>query len=272
MARMDGHPICRPVNGTEAAAISFQRYAPPPEIRNFVESIWTFEASRSGQELKDHILPDVGSEIICRMDVRSGVFIRGAKLLLEEIAIEGPACYMGARLRPGIGPQLFKVAAKDMFGSRLALADLGFSTIIHPGKSGRQTFTRALLDLFRQRNLADGTKIALRAADVISGNHGRISADAVASALGCSTRHLHREMLAVIGMGPKTVARIARIRRAITLLRLSDQPLAQVAYEAGYSDQAHMTREFSVLKAPSPARLRQWRESDFVNTSEAVRH
>ena len=75
-------------------------------------------------------------------------------------------------------------------------------------------------------------------------------------------------MTAEIGMGPKVAARIARMRRAISLLGVSGEPLAQVALIAGFSDQAHMTREFALLKAPSPARIRRLCESDFVNTPE----
>jgi transcriptional regulator GlxA family with amidase domain len=90
----------------------------------------------------------------------------------------------------------------------------------------------------------------------------------VASALGCSVRHLRRVMIADIGIGPKATARIARLRRAISLLGSSAEPLAQVALMSGYGDQAHMTREFSRLKAPSPATMRRWSESDFANTRE----
>jgi AraC-like DNA-binding protein len=266
---MDAHqPICRVADGAQAAPVSFRRSAPPPEIRSFVESLWLFEASAGGGELTDYILPDIGAEVICRMDDRSCAFIRGANPHLEEIAIRQPARYMGARLRPGIGPQLFKVAAEDMRGARLALADVGCPAALYAGRPELQSFAHALVELFRRRNCAGSARIALRAADLLTELHGRLSIDALASGIGCTPRHLHREMVADIGLGPKTVARIARLRRAIALLRTSSRPLAQVAVAAGYCDQAHMTREFSALRAPSPARLKKWRESDFNNTSQ----
>jgi len=105
----------------------------------------------------------------------------------------------------------------------------------------------------------------------MAGPHGRNTIDAVATALGCSTRHLHREMISAIGIGPKTVVRITRIRRAVALLGIGDATLAGIAIDAGYADQAHMTREFSQLGMPSPARLRRWRESDFVKTTTPAR-
>ncbi|WP_119273754.1 helix-turn-helix domain-containing protein [Taklimakanibacter deserti] len=255
------HPICRGADGQEAQ-VFFRRYAPPPEIRSFVESLWTFEAGAGGKALTDYILPDLATEIICRMDGQ--VFMRGPRLHLEEITIAPKARYMGARLRPGVAPELFKLAARDACGSRLALEDMGCLV----AASSQGDFTRSLVDLFRRRGLT-GNRIARRAVDIISRPRGRISVDAVATALGCSTRHLHREMIADLGMGPKTVARIARLRRAITLLDAGHETLAATAADAGYADQAHMTREFSLLRMPSPARWRQWRESDFINTSQA---
>lgn len=268
---MDSHqPICRVANGMQAARVSFRRSAPPPEIRGFVESLWLFEASAAGEELTDYILPDIGAEIICRMDGRSCAFIRGANSHLEEIAIRQPARYMGARLRPGIGSQLLKVAAKDMHGARLALTDVDCPAALYAGRPDLQSFTHALVELFRRRNCTGSARIALRAAGLLTQMHGRLSIDALASGLGCTPRHLHREMVADIGIGPKTAARIARLRRAIALLRTSSGPLAQLAVAAGYSDQAHMTREFGALRAPSPARFKKWRESDFNNTSRSV--
>jgi len=242
--------------------VLFRRYAPPPEIRSFVESLWTFEAEAGGKALTDYILPDLATEIICRMDGQA--FIRGPRLHLEEITIEPKARYMGARLRPGVALKLFKIAARDACGSRLALKDMGCPA----AASSQGDFTRTLVDLFRRRGLTSET-IALRAVDIISRPQGRISIDAVATALGCSTRHLYREMIADLGMGPKTVARIARLRRAITLLGAGRETLAAAAVDAGYADQAHMTREFSLLGMPSPARWRQCGESDFINTSQA---
>jgi transcriptional regulator GlxA family with amidase domain len=125
---------------------------------------------------------------------------------------------------------------------------------------------RELVELFTQRGSAPPATIGMAAAQIISSTNGRIAADAVASALGCCTRHLRREMISDIGIGPKTAARISRIRCAIALLGASTTPLAQVALDAGYSDQAHMTRDFAFLEAPSPATMRSWIESDSFNT------
>ena len=56
-----------------------------------------------------------------------------------------------------------------------------------------------------------------------------------------------------VGLTPKTVARIMRFDRAVALLGRGDRDLAEVAFECGYSDQAHLNRDFREFAGTSPA-------------------
>jgi methylphosphotriester-DNA--protein-cysteine methyltransferase len=76
---------------------------------------------------------------------------------------------------------------------------------------------------------------------------------AVAAALGVSDRHLHRRVLAAVGYGPKTLARVARLRLLVALG--TDEPLAARAYTAGYSSQAHMNEDVRRLTGMTPVRF-----------------
>jgi methylphosphotriester-DNA--protein-cysteine methyltransferase len=74
----------------------------------------------------------------------------------------------------------------------------------------------------------------------------------VAAALGVSERQLHRRMLAAVGYGPKMLARVARLRRLVTL---TDDSLALRALKAGYASQAHMNDEVRRLTGTTPVRF-----------------
>jgi methylphosphotriester-DNA--protein-cysteine methyltransferase len=74
----------------------------------------------------------------------------------------------------------------------------------------------------------------------------------VAAELGVSERQLHRRTLVAIGYGPKTLARVARLRR---LVRLADQSLVTRALAAGYASQAHMNEEVRRLTGTTPVRF-----------------
>lgn len=65
---------------------------------------------------------------------------------------------------------------------------------------------------------------------------------AIADALDLSARQLHRRSLDAFGYGPKTLARVLRMHRALDLAR-AGVPLAETAFRSGYADQSHLARE-----------------------------
>jgi AraC-like DNA-binding protein len=81
---------------------------------------------------------------------------------------------------------------------------------------------------------------------------GRAPIGALASELGWSHRRLIARFRAAIGLAPKTAARVLRFDRAVTALRESSGALAEIAFECGYFDQAHLNREFSELAGTTP--------------------
>ena len=72
----------------------------------------------------------------------------------------------------------------------------------------------------------------------------------LAAALGCSRRHLVNRFAADIGAPPKLAARLLRFEHARR--RLGSAPLARVAADCGYADQAHLSREFAELAGAPP--------------------
>jgi transcriptional regulator GlxA family with amidase domain len=81
-------------------------------------------------------------------------------------------------------------------------------------------------------------------------------------AVGLGELQLRRRFLDGVGYGPKTLARVLRFQRLLTLLT-DDRPgrptLAEAAVLAGYADQAHMTAECIRLAGRSPAAVRAGR-------------
>ncbi|MFH8593946.1 helix-turn-helix domain-containing protein [Streptomyces rimosus] len=92
---------------------------------------------------------------------------------------------------------------------------------------------------------------------------GAVRIEALADHLGWSRRHLVRRFREQIGPSPKTVARLFRFERATGLLRATAHlrgrtpapPLAAVAAEAGYADQAHLSREVRAFAQCTPRAL-----------------
>ncbi|MGH6904941.1 MAG: helix-turn-helix domain-containing protein, partial [Geminicoccaceae bacterium] len=85
---------------------------------------------------------------------------------------------------------------------------------------------------------------------------GRI--EELARFLDLGERRLRRRFVAAVGYGPKTFQRVLRLQRVLALAGRGPGPglsLAGLAAEAGYADQAHMSRELQALTGRSPRAL-----------------
>jgi AraC-like DNA-binding protein len=99
---------------------------------------------------------------------------------------------------------------------------------------------------------------------------GRAPVGAVADRVGVTARHLTTLFQREVGRSPKTVARLMRFERATAQIsesvrRRGTVDLAAVAADAGYSDQAHLTREFAGFAGAPPGR---WITEEFRNIQD----
>jgi AraC-like DNA-binding protein len=78
---------------------------------------------------------------------------------------------------------------------------------------------------------------------------------AAARRLHISERHLRNLFVDGVGLSPKHFARIDRIRTVLSAAQV--RPWADLADEAGYYDQAHLTGEFRRLMGVPPAAFRR---------------
>ena len=125
----------------------------------------------------------------------------------------------------------------------------------HPGSAAR------VLGLYG-RDLAD-------ARVGVSALWGRAEMERLADRVGISERQLLRRCVEALGYGPKTLDRILRFQRFLTSAR-RESDLARLATEAGYADQAHLTRECVRLSGLTPARLLCRRHVRFVQDTGAA--
>ena len=81
-------------------------------------------------------------------------------------------------------------------------------------------------------------------------------AELVAEQLGIGERQLRRRCQAAVGYGPRMLHRVLRFRRFVSRIDAGGAvDLATIAAEAGYADQAHLTRESNELAGLTPATL-----------------
>jgi AraC-like DNA-binding protein len=114
----------------------------------------------------------------------------------------------------------------------------------------------ALVDDALATGFADATKPSTEivwAWNALVRTGGRVPVGALAERLGRSRRHLSARFREHVGLPPKAVARILRFRQAVKLLQKTPaRSFAELAFECGYYDQAHLNRDFRKFAGTSP--------------------
>ena len=89
------------------------------------------------------------------------------------------------------------------------------------------------------------------AARMIRVTHGRYSIATVARRVAMSISALERQFRAAVGTSPKNFSRLARLQYVCALWD-AGKSLTEIAFEAGYSDQPHMVRDFKLFTGTAP--------------------
>jgi AraC-like DNA-binding protein len=71
-----------------------------------------------------------------------------------------------------------------------------------------------------------------------------------------SPRSVQRHFTRITGLSPRHVRQISRAREAVARLR-TGEAIAEVAYELGYADQSHLTRDVKRLTGHTPGESRR---------------
>jgi AraC-like DNA-binding protein len=184
----------------------------------------------------------------------------GARSVYVDTNPTGRTMMLGLRLRPGVLSSLIGTDARYLT-DRSASAEDVF------GKAGRDLLDRIVAAPIPESAAHDLAAFVVarisapprRPTDptVLAAALSRTaSVEAAADAMGLTPRAVHRGAITGIGLAPKRLVRIQRLHRALALLLPPrSRPLATAAAEAGYADQAHLSRECSELLGESPARF-----------------
>lgn len=104
----------------------------------------------------------------------------------------------------------------------------------------------------------------------ILNNKGAISSKDLQHFTGYSERHLERKFEYHMGMRPKKYANIIRLHYFLSLVNkgIDDKNLTTLSYEAGYSDQSHLIREFKNNIGLTPKQYQKTENKIAVNFIE----
>jgi AraC-like DNA-binding protein len=162
----------------------------------------------------------------------------------------------GLRFRPGAAGAALGMPASDLRDTRVPLDALWgrrgdeLAERLASAADKRQALEEELLRRLPELQMPNGLIAeAIRRLGRPGTRVGSLSAT-----LHVSERQLRRLFHDSVGYGPKTLDRVLRFQRFLSLRR-SEDGLAGLAAELGYADQAHLTREARRLSGLSPTAL-----------------
>lgn len=173
-------------------------------------------------------------------DVR--VTVNGIGKHAVEVAYRAGVDTVGIALKPGVFLRDFK--GKDIVDSQHTLSEGAISYV----EIGHRLFKIPdfnSAEAFVQELVEEG--ILLINSVVSSLDNSNLS-------VGVSDRSLRRHTMNTTGLSPYFFHQIQRAQRATQLLQ-QGMPIAQAALEAGYADQAHMTKAVKMLMGLTPAQI-----------------
>jgi transcriptional regulator GlxA family with amidase domain len=166
---------------------------------------------------------------------------------------------VGVRLRVGAAGCALGLPARELLDLSVGLeeiwgaagAELAERLAAAPGAAAAlAVLTAAVARRVPERG---GLDPVVRAAALHVARPG-VAVETLGSAVGLGERQLRRRFADAVGYGPKTLQRVLRFQRFLAIAQ-RDGDLASVALEAGYADQAHLTRECRRLAGLPPAAL-----------------
>lgn len=206
--------------------------------------VWS--RTSTGAAGPNRVLPDGCMDLLWR---NGDLLVAGPDTRAHEVTDD--ADWIGLRFFPGTAPAVLGVPAHELRNQRVHLADLWPSrTVRHlaaqVSDAAEAADAGAALEAVTLRRLADAPAPDRACAAAVEALAEGVPVAAAARRAYLSERQLHRRFLADVGYGPKTLARVLRLHRALGLAR-AGTPLATVAVMAGYTDQPHLSREVREL-------------------------
>lgn len=237
----------------------YREIVPEPSLRPSVASFW--ERASRYPDAHSLVVPDGCMDIV--WIGASEVLVAGPATRAIAVSSTPGTSVVGARFRPGIAPLFLRFPASDFLDRFVPLDQIWPResrelTEKGDGRAGAaeklDLLQRLLVSKVSEASLDDDL---VHAGVSILNGAPPIGVHELAVSLSVSQRHLLRRFRAAVGYGPKTLQRILRFQRALDLLRSPTRPatLTEIALRSGYSDHAHMTREFVELAGVPPARL-----------------
>ncbi|BBO79652.1 hypothetical protein DSCO28_02180 [Desulfosarcina ovata subsp. sediminis] len=250
-----------------------KKHDPHPRFKDYIQCYWTIKCFDKELNAIHYTTLDAGLELIfnlsdpveCIVDNSSPVTIAGDFMvgsLARQIQIKptGFISLFAVRFTSeGLYP-FFSMPPVDLSDFCVEIEEVwelngfGLSKKIHGTNRKSERLIKTFEGFFERRinNFKTHSSNVEKAVAIIRSHKGQIPVEKLAKRLHISTRHLERKFTERIGISPKQLCRIFRIKNVLFNLKGAECDWASLAVENGYFDQAHFIHEFRFFTGQSP--------------------
>ena len=238
----------------------YTEYHPRPELKPWVAAHWHFRVEPGAPEM-DHWIPPNGGVML---SVVPGVepMLTGPRTEPLQTRVWGGMKVWGSLLWPGAAPSLLGIdvealrsgflPARQALGEDAAMRLQERFTRVEREQEAVEFLDAVLLERLPPERPLD--EQVMEAVFRLLQANGEGSLRRLAMAVDLSPRHLRRRFHTEVGLTPKTLARIQRLRAsAVEAVFGDNEPWVAIAANHGYADQAHLIREFRDLLGLTPS-------------------
>ncbi|GAA1671709.1 helix-turn-helix transcriptional regulator [Fodinicola feengrottensis] len=243
---------------------SYVERPPLPELAAVVRTVWT-QRTGAAAYVQRH-LPTGGVEIHFPIGGQPRLIGPLTGPMIE--VIPAYTTIVGVRFHPGTAPP-FPAVLDDLVDQRVALVDLWGNAVDRLVEAMALAGTPERALMFLQTHLIREFRRTARV-DLLVSEAVRalmpwqpVNIDALAAHLALSASQLRRRCLHAVGVSPKVLQRTLRFQGFLALAqagatatgRRGWDGVAGLAIDAGYADQAHLSRECVRLTGRTPSQL-----------------
>ncbi|GAA3995629.1 hypothetical protein GCM10022631_02400 [Deinococcus rubellus] len=247
----------------------FRHHGPDPGLRELVQGYWEFEDMHLAGPQQTYDMAERTVRLMFLADTLlvgpsvdtlrpiSPVVLTPFPLQPQRTVVQGQLRALVAERYPWGARQLLGWQAAmtpDILDAALSASTWGREIVALVQRGEWRTAREALeAHLLRLAGLHREPGTGMQAAQRIYQSFGMVRIAALAEELKLSTRTLERQFAQQVGVSAKTLARMVRFGEANTRIRMNPAVLmADLTFELGFSDQAHLTREFKALSSVPP--------------------
>lgn len=237
---------------------TYRERPPAGGLARYVTCVWVQAVTPGSAPHTHRTVPNGSAELVC--EVGSVPRVVGPQTGPTAETLAPGSTVVGVRFRPGAAAAILGLPASELVDLSVGADELWGGAAVELGEAVASGGSPAVLERAVAARLPGAPEldpIAMEAARLLlpwrAGDVGSLR-----SSLYISESQLRRRCQVAIGLAPKVLQRMLRFQGFLALAHRRAWPsgeLAGLAAEAGYADQAHLTRESLRLAGRSPRTL-----------------